>query len=215
VHAGELTHWLLVHTSCAFMHAAVLAHDWPPMGRQLAAHAKPVESAFGAHTCEQQSSHCVHDAPAALHAPPPKQRLTPTEVVTQSLLQQFCDAPWPPHTSPSFKHEPFLAQRLSVLVLSANEHLPLQHCTSAVQTSFSTVQPHSASQMPTFSELGMHSVSQHERTPPHGSLAALHAFSTWQMCVAGSHSPSQQSLDCAQTSPLARQKLLNAQRPVP
>lgn len=214
VQGGALVHVLLVQVSSGEPQSPGALHDMPASGRHVAAHEKPVgEPPLGAHTCEQQSSHCVHDAPAALHAAPPKQRLTPIDVVLQSLLQQFCDAPWPPHTSPSLRHEPFLAQRLSVLVLSANVHSPLQHWLLAVHTSFSTEQPHSAWQMPVPCALGTHSVSQHERTPPHGSFSAKHAFSTWQRSVTGSQVPSQQSLDCAQISPFARQKLSNAQRP--
>lgn len=63
--------------------------------------------------------------------------------------------------------------------------------------------------------MGTHKVSQHERTPPHGSFCSEHEPAARQRPVVPSHEWLQQSLSDWQRSPSARQKFMNAQRPVP
>jgi hypothetical protein len=65
------------------------------------------------------------------------QRETPSLVLTQAALpplQQFCDAPRPPQTSPSGTQLPTLAQRRTP-TLSAVPHDPEQQSVFAVHTS--------------------------------------------------------------------------------
>jgi hypothetical protein len=53
--------------------------------------------------------------------------------------------------------------------------------------------------------LGTQSVSQHERSPVHGSFVVTHWVRRSQRCVVRLQPPSQQSLFFSQMSPPARQ----------
>jgi hypothetical protein len=102
-------------------------------------------------TLLQHSSQSAHGLPAGRHTPPPgRQRLTPFSVLRQMALpplQQFCDAPLPPQTSPSARQlvppvlGPLLLQRRTPSTSGALQ-VPEQHSTSEVQTSFTATQPH-------------------------------------------------------------------------
>jgi len=72
-----------------------------------------------------------------------------------------------------------------------------------------------AVQKPRPCELGTHKVSQHERTPPHGSFCSEQEPGARQRPVVPSHEWSQQSLSDWQRSPSARQKFMNAHLPAP
>jgi hypothetical protein len=52
---------------------------------------------------------------------------------------------------------------------------------------------------------GTHSVSQHDRSPVHGSFVGTHWVRTSQRCVVELQPPLQQSLFVSQMSPPARQ----------
>ncbi len=79
---------------------------------------------------EQHSSGTVHgvgfvEVPASRHAPLAKQRDTPSDVGQQffwllTAAQQFCEAPWPPHTSPSARQRVVFWQRLTPLESGAH-----------------------------------------------------------------------------------------------
>jgi hypothetical protein len=73
-----------------------------------------------------------------------KQRETPLLVARQTAfppLQQFCDAPRPPQTSPSGTQVWALWQRRTPSVSAAPQE-PEQQAPSEVQTSSSGLQPH-------------------------------------------------------------------------
>jgi hypothetical protein len=127
-------------------------------------------------------------------------------------LQQFCDAPFPPHTSPSGTQFCARAQRRTPSA-SGVPHEPEQHWRSSTHTSFNATQPHMGKQYELPKPSGVQSVSQHERSPLHGSLVGTHWVSRSHLCVVGSHPPSQQSALVSQMSPPARQKLKKEQRP--
>jgi hypothetical protein len=93
----------------------------------------------GRQTLLQQLSHRAHGEPAGRQAPPAlgTQRETPSPVLMQLALppvQQFCDAPSPPHTSPSGWQFCAFAQRRTPSP-SGVPHDPEQHCLSPVHTS--------------------------------------------------------------------------------
>ena len=62
--------------------------------------------------------------------------------------------------------------------------------------------------------MGTHRVSQHERTPPHGSFCSAQEPAARQRPVDGSHEWLQQSVSLWHRSPSARQKFMNAHLPV-
>lgn len=62
--------------------------------------------------------------------------------------------------------------------------------------------------------MGTHNVSQQERTPPHGAFCTAQLPAVRQRPTVGSHEWLQQSVSPWQRSPSARQKFMNAQRPV-
>ncbi len=112
-------------------------HWLPPSGMQVAAHWKP----FGPmmQMSLQQLSHKAQGEPGGRHWPPAfgTQRLTPSPVVTQLALppvQQFCDAPRPPHTSPSGTQFCARTHRRTPSGSGA-PHEPEQHSRSEVHTS--------------------------------------------------------------------------------
>jgi hypothetical protein len=110
------------------------------IGTHVAAHLKPVDDdGSGRHRLLQQLSHKLHSWPAAKHAPMfGTHRETPSPVLMQldlPPLQQFCDAPRPPQTSPSgWQLNPPRVQRRTPSA-STTPHDPEQHCLSDVQRS--------------------------------------------------------------------------------
>jgi len=222
VHCGLSTHTLLTQARPAPQ--LIVEQSWPLSGRHAPEQAKPVgEPGLGTHTCEQHWSGTVHGVgepgvPASRHCVGcTKQRDTPVEVGQQFLTlpcaeQQFCDAPWPPHTSPSARHEVAFWQRLTPLDSVA--HSPLQQSPLLTHGSSCTRQPPMAVQKPTPCEFGTHNVSQHERTPPHGSFCTAQLPPTRQRPVVPSHEWLQQSVSLWQRSPSARQKFMNEHLPV-
>jgi hypothetical protein len=115
-----------------------------PMGRHALAHVKPVGP--GRQTWLQQLSQSAHAWPTGKHAAPAfgTHRDTPSLVFTQAALpplQQFCEAPMPPHTSPSGKQLPTFTQRCTPYASGA-PHEPEQQSTLDVHTSSMARQPH-------------------------------------------------------------------------
>jgi hypothetical protein len=114
-----------------------------PMGMQLA-QTKPVPPGLGMQMWLQHSSLKAQVAPMGKHAPPKfaQQRDTPMLVFWHAALpplQQFCEAPCPPHTSPSARQwRPAQRRRPKP---SAAPHVIEQHCAFEVQISLSTRQP--------------------------------------------------------------------------
>lgn len=158
VHAGELTQALLTQVRPAPQ--LIVLQSCPACGRQAPMQAKPVgEFGLATQTFEQHSSGTVHGVglpgvPAGLHsAGLTKQRDTPVEVGQQFFwlpcaAQQFCEAPCPPHTSPSARHAVVFWQRLTPLESAAQApacvvpfESQLQQSASATHGSFCTRQP--------------------------------------------------------------------------
>ncbi|MDB4967381.1 MAG: hypothetical protein JWN44_3070 [Myxococcales bacterium] len=158
VHAGAFWQTLLTQPSPAPQ--LMVLQSCPASGKQAPTHAKPVgEFGLATHTFEQHSSGMLQGVglpgvPAGLQtAGLTKQRETPVEVGQQFLTlpcaaQQFCDAPWPPHTSPSARHDVVFWQRLTPLESAAQApawvaplESQLQQSASATHGSFCTRQP--------------------------------------------------------------------------
>jgi hypothetical protein len=126
-----------------------LVHVPLPIGMHVDPHTRaiPPSTACGTQMWLQHSSHSAQAWPAGKQAPPlfGKQRLTPLLVLTQLALpplQQFCDAPLPPQTSPSGTQlKPVLLQRRTPSASGA-PHSFEQHSKFAVHTSSYVVQPH-------------------------------------------------------------------------
>jgi hypothetical protein len=109
-----------------------------PLGMQAAAHWSAPPGP-GTHTLLQHSSQSAQGVPAGKQVPPwlGKQRFTPSSVGTQldlPPLQQFWDAPRPPHTSPSGTQFCAFTQRRTPSA-SAVPQEPEQHPASEMQTS--------------------------------------------------------------------------------
>jgi hypothetical protein len=126
-----------------------VVHVPSPIGMQVDPHTKaiPPSTACGTQMWLQHSSHRAQAWPAGKQAPPlfGKQRLTPLLVLTQLALpplQQFCDAPLPPHTSPSGTQlNPVLLQRRTPSA-SGGPHSFEQHSKFAVHMSSYVWHPH-------------------------------------------------------------------------
>ena len=120
--------------------SASVVHVPEPIGMHDALQEKPVaEVGSGVQTPEQHESASEHATPVLRHGKPNVglQRETPVAVLWHPALppeQQFCEAPRPPHTSPSGWQLPNRSQRRRP-VASGTPHLSEQQSLSLVQRS--------------------------------------------------------------------------------
>lgn len=147
VQGGSLTQTLFTQVVPAPQ--LIVEQSCPASGRQAPSQAKPVgEPGLGTQMPEQHSSGTVHGwmppPEVSRHMPLAKQRDTPDDVGQQFLFgptaaQQFCDAPWPPHTSPSARQDVIFWQRLTPLESAAQAPGCKVPLTKSLQQSMSLV----------------------------------------------------------------------------
>jgi hypothetical protein len=123
--------------------SASVVHVPLSVGTHAALQANPVDDpGTGRHRCEQHWSPKLHSPPLATHALEGLHRATPIAVALQDALpplQQFCDEPRPPHTSPSAR-QLSLPHRRSPYASTA-AHFAEQQSRSFVQISLYARQP--------------------------------------------------------------------------